>query len=60
VLFAELGFGGPDRLGEAFVGDVRLLRLLLGVLELGVKVAEARVVDTTRSGRWFGGWGGLG
>ena len=39
VLLAELGFGGADRFGQAFEADVGFFGLLLGLLELAVKVA---------------------
>ena len=53
VLFAQLGFGGADGFGEAFVADVGLFGLLLGLLKARVQVAQARVVDgaASRCGR---------
>jgi hypothetical protein len=47
VLLAELGFGRANGLGEALVGNVRFLGLLLGLLKLGVKVAQPCVVDAS-------------
>jgi hypothetical protein len=48
VLFAKLGFGRANGFGEALVGDVRFFGLQLGLLQLGVEVAEARVVEASR------------
>jgi hypothetical protein len=39
VLLAELGFGRADRLGQAFVADVGLFGLLLGLLKARMQVA---------------------
>ncbi len=60
VLFTQLGLGGPDRFGEAFVGDVGLFGLLLGLLKARVQVAQARVVDACRARRGGVGGGGGG
>jgi hypothetical protein len=57
VLFAEFGFGGADGFGQAFVGDVGLLGLLLRLLEARVEIAQARVVDAAAGGWWGSGLG---